>query len=124
MDSQYEEFKVKLDKQKEDYYKLHPDEAKKAREKEGMDAEHEYESLGERELQQIFDGQSQMYEALKTLNRKLDEILGRQERTLSMIGTVGVGVGQQGVPQQQFQGGVQQPMPLQRHEVRAIILVY
>jgi mannose-binding lectin 1 len=122
IDAQYEEYKVKLDKQKEEYYKAHPEEAKKAREKEA-DAEHEYETLGERELQQIFDGQSQMYEAMKTLNRKLDEILGRQERTLSMIGSVGAGVaapgahGQQPPPQAQFG----QLPPIQRHEVEALL---
>ena len=81
-----------------------------------MNADHEYETLGEKELQQIFDGQSQMYEALKTLNRKLDEILGRQERTLSMIGTVGVGTAA-GVPGQQGQVAV----PIQRHEFESLL---
>lgn len=119
MDAQYDEFKTKLDKQKEEYFKTHPDEAKKFHDKEELSPEHEYESLGERELQQIFDGQSQMYEALKSLNRKLDEILGRQERTLSMIGTVGAGGGG-AVPQQGGTGFVP-ASPIQRHEVESLL---
>jgi mannose-binding lectin 1 len=117
IDHQYEEFKTKLEKQKEEYFKSHPEEAKKFHEKEELDPEHDYGSLADRELQQIFDGQSQMYEALKSLNRKLDEILGRQERTLSMIGSVGVGGGQ---PAQGGQGVVG-TMPIQRHEVEALL---
>lgn len=119
IDSQYEDFKTKLEKQKEEYFKSHPEEAKKFHDKEQLTPDHEYESLGERELQQIFDGQSQMYEALKSLNRKLDEILGRQERTLSMISSVGVGGGH-GAPAQGGQGFAG-PLPIQRHEVEALL---
>ena len=62
-----------------------------------------------------------MYEALKTLNRKLDEILGRQERTLSMIGSVGTGAvpaGQGGHP---AQAQVPLAAPIQRHEFESLL---
>lgn len=116
IDSQYEQFKDQLEKKKEQYFKDHPEEAKKYHEEEG-DNGHEYESLGEKELQQIFDVQSQIHLALNTLNRKLDEILGRQERTLSLIGS-----SVQPIP---GQPGGQVPavagLPIQRHEVETLL---
>lgn len=36
-------------------------------------------------MRQIFQGQSQIYEVIKELGRKLDEVVGRQERTMSLI---------------------------------------
>ena len=119
VDTQYEQFKDKLEKQKEQYFKDHPEEAKKYKEQEES-ADHEYESLGEKELQQIFDAQSHMYETLKNLNRKLDEILGRQERTLSVIGSIGMGQVAQGgqVPQQAPSAG---GLPIARHEVESLL---
>lgn len=44
-----------------------------------------FESDNQRELRQIFQGQSQIFELYKELNRKIDEVIGRQERTLSLI---------------------------------------
>lgn len=122
MDSQYEQFKDKLEKQKEQYFKDHPEEAKKFKEHEESNADHEYESLGEKELQQIFDAQSHMYETLKNLNRKLDEILGRQERTLSVIGSLGMGqVAAGGQVQHQGQVPPAGGLPIARHEVEALL---
>ena len=44
-----------------------------------------FESDTQRELGQIFQGQSHMLEGLRGLDRKLDEVIGKQERTLSLI---------------------------------------
>jgi hypothetical protein len=55
-----------------------------------------FESDNQRELRQIFTGQSQMFEVLRELNRKLDEVVGRQERTLSLLSSVQAGGAQQG----------------------------
>lgn len=44
-----------------------------------------FESDNQRELRQIFQGQSQIFELYKEVNRKIDEVIGRQERTLSLI---------------------------------------
>lgn len=62
-----------------------------------------FETDNQRELRQIFQGQSQMTEGLKEISRKMDEVIGRQENTLSLIS--------RGVPAQpQVQGGQQQPI--------------
>jgi len=119
IDAQYEQFRDKLDKQKEQYFRDHPDEAKKFKEQEEVNAEHEYETLGEKELQQIFDAQNHMYETLKNLNRKLDEILGRQERTLSVIGSMGMGQVAQGG--HATGGAPAAGLPIARHEVEALL---
>lgn len=47
-----------------------------------------FESESQRELGQIFAGQSKMFEALRDIQRKMDEIVGRQERTLGLISTI------------------------------------
>ena len=54
---------------------------------------------------------------MKNLNRKLDEILGRQERTLSLI-AIG---GQAGQGSQQPGAAVAGQLPIARHEVEAIL---
>lgn len=97
---EYQEYQRKLEQQKEDYRKEHPD-AKKDK-----DAEDWFESDNQRELRQIFQGQSQMYEVMRNLNRKLDEIIGRQERTLSVVSMMQSGVA---VPQGQVPPGA--PVP-------------
>ncbi|XP_034178140.1 lectin, mannose binding protein ergic53 [Osmia lignaria lignaria] len=83
---EYLDYQKKLDQQKEEYRREHPDEH---REKEEF--EEYFETDNQRELRQIFAGQSQMFDALRELNRKLDEILGRQERSLSLISQLQVG---------------------------------
>lgn len=65
-----------------------------------------------------------MFEALKDLSRKLDEVIGRQERTLSLVSSQQLATGQVG----QQQTG-QAPPPVQggfvdtirRHEVDTIL---
>ena len=47
-----------------------------------------FESESQRELGQIFAGQSKMFDALRDIQRKMDEIVGRQERTLGLISTI------------------------------------
>merc|ERR1712106_1307949 len=44
-----------------------------------------FEDDNTRELKQIFQGQSAMNEVLRDLHRKMDEIIGRQERSLSVL---------------------------------------
>jgi len=63
----------------------HPDQFQK------NEFEEFYETENQRELRQIFNGQSQMFDALRELHRKLDEIVGRQERTLGLISQLGQG---------------------------------
>lgn len=82
---EYEQYKDKLERQKEEYRKQHPEEAAKHDMEHGAGAEQPYDSPQQRELRQIFEGQAHMFEGLKAMHRKLDEMLGRQERTLSLV---------------------------------------
>lgn len=93
---EYEQHKAKLEKQREEYYKAHPDEARKMELESDKAAETEFD-YSVRELQQIFMGQSEVFESVKQMHRKLDEVIGRQERALSLISSIqsGTNVGVQ-----------------------------
>ncbi|XP_012221854.1 protein ERGIC-53 [Linepithema humile] len=111
---EYLDYQKKLDEQKEEYRKEHPDQFRKS------EFEEYFETENQRELRQIFNGQSQMFDVLRELNRKLDEIVGRQERTLGLISQVQPG--QAGV-QVTGQPG-QQPVlidTIRRQEVDAVL---
>ena len=56
-----------------------------------MEYDEYFETENQRELRQIFHGQSQMFEVLRDLHRKLDEIVGRQERVLGLVSQIGQG---------------------------------
>lgn len=66
------------------YKKEHPDAHKEPE----SEFEEWFETDSQRELRQVFSVQSQMYEAVKSLGNKLDEVIGRQERTLSLLSTI------------------------------------
>lgn len=78
-----------------------------------------FESDNQRELRQIFQGQSHIFETLKSLNQKLDEVVGRQDRTMSLISQQGGAVVSGGLPPD---GTVHvgQTDSIRRHEVDAI----
>ena len=102
---EYEIYKEKLERQREEYLKAHPDEARKLEleSEKAVDADFDFSV---KELRQIFDGQSEVYEHVKLMSRKLDEIIGRQERALSMISNLH-SIGGGAIPQQTG-GGVPQ----------------
>lgn len=114
---EYEQYKAKLEQQKEEFRKAHPEQ--QAQIDQHGDPEQAYESQQSKELRQIFEGQAHMYEGMKLLHRKLDELLGRQERTLSMVSMiqqgqhVGVAIHPGGAPQQQQ---YQQTQPGEFHD--------
>lgn len=66
-----------------------------------------------------------MFDVLRELNRKLDEVVGRQERTMSLLSAVQAG-GALGQPAQP-QGQAQMPPPVHgvegitRQEVQAVL---
>lgn len=118
LSQEYQEYQKKLDQQKEEYKKDHPDEAKD-------DLDDWFESDNQRELRQIWQAQSATTEVLRDLSKKLDEIIGRQERTLGLLSVSGNQVQQGGVPpsqglptgqQQQFTGD-----SIRRHEVDSLL---
>lgn len=47
-----------------------------------------FETDSQRELGQIFSGQSKMFDSLREIQKKLDEIVGRQERSLGLLSAV------------------------------------
>lgn len=66
------------------YQKQHPE----TKTREDSEFEDWYETDSQRELNQIFSGQSQIVDSVKVLSQKLDEVVGRQERTLSLLSNV------------------------------------
>jgi len=113
---EFEEYSEKTKKAREEYLQQNPD----AKPSHAEDDEDEFDAMETRELRQIFQGQSQMYEVLKKLNDKMDDIVGRQERTLSLMGSVHSSVSGGAVP-----SGAALPAPgaggMQRHEVDQLI---
>ncbi|KAJ8912854.1 hypothetical protein NQ315_007986 [Exocentrus adspersus] len=111
LQQEYQDYQKKLEQQKAEYQKEHPDEKE-------HEVEDWYESDSQREMRQIFEGILQIYEYVKDLGKKLDEVVGRQERTMSLI-SQGVAV-QGGVPSGQVpsQGGFSDT--IRRHEVDAV----
>lgn len=117
---EYQAYQDKLDKQKEEYHKEHPED-KKADEFDDW-----FETDNQRELRQIWQSQTHMSDVLKELSRKMDEIIGRQERTMGLLSINAQQPQQQGAgaqPAQQIQHQQQQQLGtvISRHEVEAMI---
>jgi len=112
-EQEFQQYQQQLDKKKEDYIKEHP-EAKKEKEDDDW-----FEEEQIRELRQIFQGQSDLRGLVQNLGRKLDEIVGRQETTISLVTSLQQGgvVAHQGGQAQ----GIPQASPIQRHEVDNIL---
>merc|ERR1711928_299522 len=104
-----------MGKQKTEYREANPDAAK-----DEMDNPEEwYESDSQRELGQIFSGQSKMFDSLREIQKKLDEIVGRQERSLGLLSAVQTNQGQQTAP---VVGGQAVPVDtIRRHEVDIVL---
>ncbi|XP_076049160.1 lectin, mannose binding protein ergic53 isoform X4 [Oratosquilla oratoria] len=110
---EFKEYQEKTKKAREEYVAQNPDAARQTQEE-------EFETGEQRELRQIFQGQSQIHEIIRGLHAKMDEIIGRQERTLGLVGSMQTGVaGQVATPQQ----GVPPPTAdgIQRHEINSLI---
>ena len=121
---EYEGYKLKMDQKQQEYLKLHPEEKGKL----NQDPNSEYDTLGDREFQQILQAQGEVHDILRSLNHKLDEILGKQERSLSMMSALQTGnqAGYQAQqhPNQQFQQPQQVAggqLPMGRHEFEALL---
>lgn len=84
---EYEQYKEKLEKQREEYLKAHPDVARQHELEAESAADTEFD-YSVKELRQIFLGQSEVFDQVKMMHRKLDEIIGRQERALSLITSI------------------------------------
>ncbi|XP_036178297.1 protein ERGIC-53 isoform X2 [Myotis myotis] len=74
---EFEHFQQELDKKKEEFQKGHPD-------LQGQPDEI-FESVGDRELRQVFEGQNRIHLEIKQLNRQLDMILDEQRKYVSSL---------------------------------------
>lgn len=116
IDEEFEQYQKKLKEQKDAWAKEHPDEVKP-----DDDDWDNWFSESEKELQNIFQGQSQMKEILTELDRKMNDIMTRQDRAqqainvLSQKGGVAAAPAQPGQPQQ-IPGD-----SINRNEVNAIL---
>uniref|UniRef100_A0A8C9YBE6 Lectin, mannose-binding, 1 n=1 Tax=Sander lucioperca TaxID=283035 RepID=A0A8C9YBE6_SANLU len=80
-DKYQEEFQIfqqELDKKKEEFQKEHPD-------VQGEPIEDLYESVNDREIRQVFEGQNRIHLEIKQLHRQLAMILDEQRRYVSVI---------------------------------------
>jgi len=110
-EQEFEEYQKKLKEQKDQWAKENPDQVKP-----DTDEWDSWFSEQDKELQQIFQGQSEMKNHLLELTRKMDDIIRRQERTMSMIG------GGQVAPSPGGGGGGSPPMDtIRRDEVNAVL---
>merc|ERR550519_2684942 len=116
-ETEFKEYQEKLKKQKDEWAKEHPDQVKKDDE---WDMDGFFEDDSTRELIKIFQGQSAMNEVLRDLHRKMDEIIGRQERSLSVLTTIQNSGARGGAP---AQGGGAIPAidTIRRDEVNAVL---
>ncbi|NWR39694.1 LMAN1 protein, partial [Tachuris rubrigastra] len=89
---EFEHFQQELDKKKEEFQKEHPD----VQGQPGKclsnpppvpfpSAADDFESVGDRELRQIFEGQNRIHLEIKQLNRQLDMILDEQRRYVAAV---------------------------------------
>lgn len=120
LSKEFDDYQEKLQKQRDDYRQSNPNEANRGEEM--ANPEDWFESESQRELGQIFAGQSKMFDALRDIQRKMDEIVGRQERTLGLISTIQSNP--VGMPQSQGGGsGGQVPVidTIRRHEVDSVL---
>ncbi|XP_037228291.1 protein ERGIC-53-like isoform X2 [Falco rusticolus] len=74
---EFEHFQQELDKKKEEFQKEHPD-------VQGQ-PDDLFETVSDRELRQIFEGQNRIHLEIKQLNRQLDMILDEQRRYVSAV---------------------------------------
>ena len=113
---EFDDYQTKSKAQKEEWKKQNPEAAKKLEEE---DYDWAFEDDNVRELKQIFQGQSAMNEVLRDLHRKMDSIIERQERSLTLLSGVKGGGGQ---PQVQGGGGAGAPVDtIRRDEVNAVL---
>ncbi|XP_073536860.1 protein ERGIC-53 [Phyllobates terribilis] len=75
---EFDNFQQELEKRKDDYNKDHPE--LKDHPEDDM-----FESVNDRELRQIFEGQNRIHLEIKQLNRQLDMILDEQRRYVNAV---------------------------------------
>ncbi|XP_068430188.1 protein ERGIC-53 [Clinocottus analis] len=77
---EFQNFQQELDKKKEEFQKEHPS-------VQGEPTDDMYETVSDREIRQVFEGQNQIHLEIKQLHRQLAMILDEQRRYVSVITT-------------------------------------
>uniref|UniRef100_A0A3P9PXT6 Lectin, mannose-binding, 1 n=1 Tax=Poecilia reticulata TaxID=8081 RepID=A0A3P9PXT6_POERE len=75
---EFQNFQQELDKKKEEFQKEHPN-------VQGEPLDDLYESVNDREIRQVFEGQNRIHMEIKQINRQLAMILDEQRRYVSVI---------------------------------------
>ncbi|XP_023684479.2 protein ERGIC-53 [Paramormyrops kingsleyae] len=76
--AEFENFQQELDKKKEEFQKEHPG-------VQGEPVEEMYESVNDREIRQVFEGQNRIHLEIKQLHRQLAMILDEQRRYVTVV---------------------------------------
>ncbi|KAL4216730.1 Protein ERGIC-53 [Mactra antiquata] len=117
-EKEFEEYYNELEKAKKEYKDQHP-----GKEGEFGDPEQAYENQADRELRMIFEGQNFIHQTMRELNKRFEELLGRQELVLSKVSQISQGGGV-AIPSSGGQGGgfdASQIDTIKRHEVDRVI---
>ncbi|XP_055332626.1 protein ERGIC-53-like [Paramacrobiotus metropolitanus] len=93
LEQQFREYNDKLEQQRQEYLQQHPEKAAQQQQQQSG-GPGQFENPQDRALRQIFDGQQYIHMAIQQLNRRIDEVIGRQERTLSAVSGLNSGTGQ------------------------------
>lgn len=116
---EYKQYQEDLDKKKKVYEQEHPDTKKEP------ELDDWFESDNARELRQIWQSQTHIIEVMRDLSRKMDEMVGRQERTMGLLSSNAQQAAGGVPPAQQinYQPGTAPQLgdTIRRHEVEAII---
>ncbi|XP_061553712.1 protein ERGIC-53 [Phycodurus eques] len=75
---EFHNFQQELDKKREEFQKEHPD-------VQGEPIDELYESVNDREIRQVFEGQNRIHLEIKQLNRQLAMILDEQRRYVTVV---------------------------------------
>jgi mannose-binding lectin 1 len=116
-DDEYQQFLRQLEQEKEKYNQAHPEEHQQE-----IDEKRNFESESDRQFRTILDVQNSIHHSIRLLDSKFAEVLGRQERIVSMLATGGIPNQQQ--QQQQTnnnQGQVHQIDTFNRMEVNQVM---
>lgn len=117
LDKQYREYYEQLEQSKKDYAQQNPN----AKAPDSMIPQEYFEAPQDRELRQIFEGQSIINSVLTQMSAKLDEIIGRQHNTLSAISAKGGAPPVQGGQQPPAIGGGSQELVQLLNENRQLV---
>jgi len=119
-ETEFKEFQTKNEQQKKEWVEANPEKAKAMKQAEGEEWD-DWEDESIRELKQIFQGQSAMNDVLRELHRKMDEIIGRQERSLSVLTAIQNTGGARAAPGAPAAAGGAPVDTIRRDEVNSVL---